>query len=83
VEEEQRKSFRLFLTFIGGLIVFTILSSVGMHYLFPDQPNPKTFELIGMVILLVTILYLGITEKLDSETIAGLLGVIAGYVLGS
>jgi len=83
MKEENGKTFRLFLIFTGGLVTFTLLSFIGMHIYkpFTEQGQPA-LELITTVMILICIVYLGITEKLTSETIASLLGAVLGYVLG-
>ena len=81
--ERQRKTFKLFLIFVGGLVTFTLLSVVGL-YIFTDfKETNSALKLITTVLILISIVYLAISEKLNSETIASLMGAVLGYVLGS
>jgi len=84
MKEENGKTFKLFLIFIGGLISFT-LGSIIAFKIITNTPEPPTqvTEFFTVVIILMSVVYLGKEKVLNNETVAALLGLIGGHVLGS
>jgi len=87
MKEENGRSFKLFLIFIGGLISFTLIGTMISDYLFDEKLRGRgqstLMEFFTMVIILMSIVYLGKEGILKSDTVAALLGAIGGYILGS
>jgi hypothetical protein len=83
MKEENGKTFKIFLIFVGGLISFTLLSILAFQYLIDNAPEgTKLIEFFTVIIILISIVYLGKEEVLNNETTAALLGSMGGYVLG-
>ncbi|MFA0811042.1 hypothetical protein [Microbulbifer epialgicus] len=59
----------------GLFIVYKRITAKGQGF------GPATLKAIGVVLFIPTILILAIVTEFQSETLAALLGTIAGYVL--
>lgn len=84
MKEENGRTFKIFLIFIGGLISFTLVSIIAFKII-TNTPEPPTqvTEFFTVVIILISVVYLGKEEILNNQTVAALLASVAGYVLGS
>ena len=83
MKEENGKTFKMFLIFIGGLIGFTIIGLFAFKIITKTtDPPTMLMELFTMIIILMSVVYLGKEKVLNNETVAALLGSIAGFVLG-
>jgi len=84
MKEENGKTFKMFLIFIGGLIGFTLVSVFTFKFATKTTDPPAILlEFFTVVIILMAVVYLGKEEILTNETVAALLGSIGGYVLGN
>ncbi|MGY3856142.1 hypothetical protein [Aeromonas intestinalis] len=74
-----------FLVVIGALVIMWY----GLHIIYnriKDKEQgfgPSTLKAIGVVLFIPTILILSVTTKFQLETLAALLGTVAGYVLSN
>lgn len=84
MKPENGKTFRMFLIFVGGLISFTLLSILSFQFFKEGAPREtKIVEFFTIIIILISVVYLGKEGILQNDTVAALLGSIAGYVLGN
>jgi len=85
MEIEPNSSWLNFIAVLGS--VFAMLYGMNMIYKRIKAKNqgfgPNTLKAIGVVLFIPTILILAVLTKFQSETLAALLGTIAGYVLSN
>lgn len=70
---------------VGSLIVIIYGLNLIFKRLEAKQQGfgPNTLKAIGVIVFLPTLLILAISTELKSETLAALLGTVAGYILSS
>ncbi|QIR75049.1 hypothetical protein FA592_01980 [Sulfurospirillum diekertiae] len=70
---------------VGSLIVMIYGLNLIFKRLEAKQQGfgPNTLKAIGVILFLPTLLILAISTELKSETLAALLGTVAGYILSS
>lgn len=70
---------------VGSLIVIIYGLNLIFKRLEAKQQGfgPNTLKAIGVILFLPTLLILAISTELKSETLAALLGTVAGYILSS
>lgn len=83
MKEENSKTFKIFLMFIGALIGFTLIG-VFTFKIVTKTTDPPTLmmEFFTVVIILISVVYLGKEKVLTNETVAAIISAVAGFVLG-
>jgi hypothetical protein len=74
---------------VGAVIAATLVMLYGLHKIFERLDakqqgfGPNTLKAIGLVLFLPILLILAVLTDFKTETLAALLGTVAGYVLSN